>query len=1767
MVKGQKSSASSGTRKKNARKAAGGPQTPEPIPKEKKPKAKGKGQKKEPKKKVYIPPVKPAPIQPDPLDTMGLVHQLPPELVVALRALGKKDPVTKAKAIEELQSKWVDELKREGDDSPLSFVLVTMLPVWLHRVPVLFTHPARRIRLLAASLHASLLRIQPVREATVGFIQESATIEHVESLLGTWCMSSYDIDRQVASFGQKSWSYTFSSQRENDRVVIDMDKLQTITSFIQKALLDPNGIYLYLNPVPPVAAPPAKKPGSRPMPASKSDNVEHNRSRAEGEEESEMDRNARLRVSAFGAFRWMLDSRAAISADSLGELTEFLCNPALWSSLCPAQHCPYVDMESFGFGQPLVRQNAWVLLSLLMQRWKGSLEHMLPILSTAVLRSAWIDTDVTVRNTMSRPLLLFLKEFPKSWVLDSAFNSPKHDADSDSEDSDTEEEKEADPVLPRGVGNSGSSLAYNEFLQFLELGCSGSPTEGYPIVIIILSTIPSSILSASRSSPLGDFFSSFWAALDGRALSSTERKAPSTAFLSSLLESMVFLLRRVLGGSQGHTVLLSSTGPQESSIQPTEAAKSVIKEQFVRLWDELAAQRLRVGEADAGKLMAQTLVTLNNMDSGLFNEAWEAIVGGVNDKYSVSVSLISSILKVFADQFVEETAPAIATLKLIGKVVEMSVSQCEKALDSEDAELSTHISSLIILIDTFGISLFQRHEFSLRMDDMIICHALKVLQTSYKLILAYLSYRDDPERCSELWHSILYGLSGNPHVILSSLPPLLDASRKGILAEYLQPEEDELDGVVERIFTQVLDGATQSREVTLIRQLLHTPEHFLSKNGFHNLSQTLVHSFTSRLVQALSDPLPELSLHLELIAGVLDTHPSVISPDTILPSVFLAAYLFPISFKQDVSSTATARTIWTSWVTHAPENQRSTISNLIKEKLRDLLTECSMQPKPEHIIQLVTEGCPGIQFDVLADVFPSSEELDSMLSDLPSEPAEPSLALFESLIPPAMEFEDGRLSGATYDRKGYSPYVRVVSTLLHVLIDSRQLSRDNLWALRHILALSDFVNDFLRVPSVPSGLLHSTALTSELTVMITKAHQLTTYLLTSLTEDALHTKVITALSDRSKTVDGLPKLIVDLVNHAAAEDTIRDSRILSSVLQHIFANATKGDADSWMVLARKFEKTAPQTSLSIMSSITRFAPEPSRLDRYRNELAANMLGISGNKVSTEGLLTLRKLVAVAPDPDSEVVFLPQQRAVNVMKACQEWITSDEEVNEEVESMMTLLFYHLAPILQNVPGSHWELVFDVIENNLEHCSISDNTTLVTLGRSLQLIIIIQDLVTTNKALRAEWEERQLSILTLVKNIVTSRLDDAGISAARSLCRELALSVIQDDPKSLVDTNTLAEMCHLLSDPSTVVQKTAYTLLHEAARKKTEYYVIEAAVDTEDAVTAELPMELLVLLQRTLQLGDDFTQENPDDSPESLHTHHQEILGYLLSWMVAFDLFIDASMKVRSSYFNHMRSLDIISTHFIPNIFDILDIFGGNKKAFKLDVWTTDEYYLDMYEPDSALSARLLAAHLYYRALVTVPALIRSWVSDCTDKQLLARVIAYTSSYFSPVIIKAELAQVRDSEASTELAATENLAVKVAPAASEVTASYTVDEHALELTLRMPSDWPLHRMEIRDTKPVGVSEDRWRGWVLGVQQIVWQQNGRVVDGLTLFTKNVTLHFAGQVECAICYSIISMMDGGLPQKPCKTCKNRFHAGCLYKWFKSSHSSSCPLCRSDIL
>jgi hypothetical protein len=145
MAKGAtNTSTSSATRKKHARKAASkdAPPTDVPsLPKEKKPKGKDKGKGKEPpRKKAYIPPVKPQPVQQDPIDTLGLAQRLPAELLLVWRGLSKKDAVTKNKALEELRAGWIDRVHlllsdinghRDAEGLARLEALILSLPVWV----------------------------------------------------------------------------------------------------------------------------------------------------------------------------------------------------------------------------------------------------------------------------------------------------------------------------------------------------------------------------------------------------------------------------------------------------------------------------------------------------------------------------------------------------------------------------------------------------------------------------------------------------------------------------------------------------------------------------------------------------------------------------------------------------------------------------------------------------------------------------------------------------------------------------------------------------------------------------------------------------------------------------------------------------------------------------------------------------------------------------------------------------------------------------------------------------------------------------------------------------------------------------------------------------------------------------------------------------------------------------------------------------------------------------------------------------------------------------------------------------------------------------------------------------------------------------------------------------------------------------------------------------------------------------------------------------
>jgi hypothetical protein len=139
----------------------------------------------------------------------------------------------------------------------------------------------------------------------------------------------------------------------------------------------------------------------------------------------------------------------------------------------------------------------------------------------------------------------------------------------------------------------------------------------------------------------------------------------------------------------------------------------------------------------------------------------------------------------------------------------------------------------------------------------------------------------------------------------------------------------------------------------------------------------------------------------------------------------------------------------------------------------------------------------------------------------------------------------------------------------------------------------------------------------------------------------------------------------------------------------------------------------------------------------------------------------------------------------------------------------------------------------------------------------------------------------------------------------------------------------------------------------------------------------------------------------------------------------------------------------------------------------------------------------------------------------------------------------------------------MSVKGSKISREITTTYLKDECALEMVLKVPCSYPLRSVEVECTKRIGISEDRWRRWVLQIIQLCSNQDGSLLDAVLLWKKNVDKEFEGVEPCPICYSILNPKTMGLPNLCCKTCSNKYHNSCLYKWFNQSGKNNCPICQ----
>ena len=176
------------------------------------------------------------------------------------------------------------------------------------------------------------LRITELVRGIIAFLRGGGAATEIEQLVGSWCLATQDLDKQVSLIARKAWDSLFlpwaakpAAQEWDDTMQpFDDTIVQPLFEFVNRSVYDPQGVFLELNPIQPTYVPPVHGHRGKNQHPQVQEEDTSLRSKAEDEEESDEDRNARIRTGGLGVIRWFLGEPHLVS-HTVRTPTKFLC--------------------------------------------------------------------------------------------------------------------------------------------------------------------------------------------------------------------------------------------------------------------------------------------------------------------------------------------------------------------------------------------------------------------------------------------------------------------------------------------------------------------------------------------------------------------------------------------------------------------------------------------------------------------------------------------------------------------------------------------------------------------------------------------------------------------------------------------------------------------------------------------------------------------------------------------------------------------------------------------------------------------------------------------------------------------------------------------------------------------------------------------------------------------------------------------------------------------------------------------------------------------------------------------------------------------------------------------------------------------------------------------------------------------------------------------------------------------------------------------------
>ncbi|GMK59535.1 hypothetical protein CspeluHIS016_0801410 [Cutaneotrichosporon spelunceum] len=1783
------SSASAGTRKKHARKAGkdedevstGRPQRGQKRGPDNK-KLSKKERKALAKVKQYIPPPKPpAPPIPDPLDGQGLARSLPAELVVVLRRLGKKDGVTRRKGLDEFREQWVAPLLEEGGGEEAATqrditaaAVEAALPVWLHNVASLLQSPSHRVQALA--LHNDLLSLPHMRGVLLdtlagGYLPGTQD----RDIIGSWLVAALEEGRRAGGKALAVWDSVVRFDPlpvEENVPTAQLDLVPhfpALAEYLSLSTLDPQTLHRDIHPAPVQVAFEKERPTTKgkkgAQPKSRASPAPTATPPVEEDSEVAEERWARYRVGGLVGLGWMVSKLPGANFERPPEeFAALLANPVLWSALGMAVAVP--DVTPIG-SQPPIRRAAYNLLSTFQDAYPAEVSRaeLLEIISLSVLSNCWQEKQAVVWEAAGTALLKFLTKNRSSWLV-----SPKADQDGgdDSDDDDDEDDDEGStqptsraetPAGRSAVGDDAiPTKAFDGFLEFASTICPTIPHLTYPLLVVIVSTVPTALLplSSPPSLALQNLFSHLWSPADARLLS-THSLGGQPSALQAFLQSTADIA----------TYLFEKTGD--------ETQAWLVKDQLgTRLWGE--------GVVDMGGKGGRRGAPPVETEAKIAAKAVSKVLDIAPNSLSAFMEEVerSTLDRSFDEKhaFLARALPALTCLREAGPSVHQPIDEIIVKLADGCTERLFEVNDAAPALAEVLVAILRARK------DLFPPERVHVLSQGLQAHLRELVGALSPALVAKLFDAVATAASaGEKEALLTTLWDFVTSDREqgprfalvtGILGNGPGLVGAQRLDAIAREAVRVALSSDDAAAISIASQAVVSDD-WLSDEARDDVLSSVTAAAQDVVDELLSESVDAVvpSTPFAILAAYAAKHlDKLVASDTYIPAVVAAHHLVVLVPRMglDVSVPPSPSKIWAA-AASLPDESKATLSAAISRSLAELLGCVSCRADPDALVDVALMTDLGTQpspASVAGSLLPPADELISQLAAHTSQPPHPALPVIDPQVPTGGVVEP--VSRASdFDAAGRSRAARYVEAGLALLRVDRSLVTGLPHLLNVALSAEVLASDAAAIPGASRGMYTPEASPTALDGVVRDAQGALSFSLSLVDEAPLawHKATVEQLraGKPAENADYLQHLLGDLRAAVAEKTSDVAPRAFYAVLSRHLRRSEAGEAEGEVWLTYAMQMSEKQLAQAIILAIKPFMLDTKAFDVAQNRLANALTGISIKNVNEKGVPALRLLAASAPPQDSLSVFLPQQRAVFVLRHVGGWLTSEDEaaddLSDEVDTRVAELYAALTPIVQDLSGAHWDGIFDLIESGLESCALDDPESYPLLHAVLALLTEVRDLASSNKALRDLWVNKDTHLAGVVKLFLQCR--DAASEPLQLIHAQL-LDLLGDASPEVMAAAGLSELCELLSQStSAAIQRTAYRILAQVARKSTAELVLEVEADVSEEPAPprdiKLPTDLVAIAEAGR--GVDWHEE-PSVSV---------VTAQLLAWMGILDHFDDASRTLRWAYLDQLTSTKLLDEALLPLLFAMLGVSEVGAWNFPASAYAVDEFYCDLFEPEDLTDLTPLASHVYYRTLVTIPSAMRAYYEGLKDRQLSLSLLSFTARNFSPVIIAHEFSALRAPRALAELT-DEGLSVRIAQGgggtagagAAEAIASYTVDDQPMEIGIRLPAEFPLKAVDVRDLRRVGVPENKWRGWLMGVQQTITSRNGLILEALTVFKKNVVLHFEGVVECAICYSIISLTDRTLPTKPCRTCKNRFHGSCLFKWFNSSHTSSCPMCRS---